>query len=450
MRRAIGKHLRDFIAIVVLIVLAGAVGAFILSSQRLYLPGWVPFVGQDFYTLKAEFGTAQAVTPGQGQTINIAGVQVGEISNVTLKNGVAVVEMEIRPKYAKVYPNATMLLRPKTGLKDMTVEMDPGSASAGPRLKSGATIPISNTAPDVNLDEILAVLDADTRDYLQLLLNGGGAGLRGNGRELAQTLRRFDPTSRDLAKITSLLQTRARNVRQVTHNLQLLTNELGAKDTQLAGFVDSSNAVFRDLAAQDQNIRETLALLPGALGATNTALVKANRLATVLGPTLGALQPAARALGPSLEQSTAFFKATTPVLQNQLRPDSRTLLPIVQILRPAAARLAAATPNLTTTAKVLNYLFNELAYNPPGSAEGFLFALSFANHNAAGLFGNQDGDGVIRRGTFQASCSSLGQIFQLADGLTAAGHPSTRTLVDFLRAPVCAGQEPTTTTGTTP
>ena len=42
----------------------------------------MPFVGQDFYTLKGEFTTAQAVTPGQGQTVNIAGVKVGEISNV--------------------------------------------------------------------------------------------------------------------------------------------------------------------------------------------------------------------------------------------------------------------------------------------------------------------------------------------------------------------------------
>lgn len=438
MKRAISKHLRDFIAIVVLVVLAVFVAGYILSNQRFYLPGWVPIVGRDFYTLNAEFTTAQAVTPGQGQTVNIAGVRVGEISNVKLEDGRAIVEMKIRPKYAKVYPNATMLLRPKTGLKDMTVEMDPGSPSSGPRLKSGATIPISQTAPDVNLDEILAVLDADTRDYLQLLLNGGGAALRGNGRTLAQTLRRFDPTARDVEKITSLLQTRARNVSRVTHNFQLLANELGDKDTQLAGFVDSSNAVFRDFAAQSQNISETLALLPGALGATNSALIKTNRMASVLGPTLDALQPAAKALGPSLTQSQAFFKQTTPVLANQLRPDSRTLLPIVQILRPAAGNLAAASPNLTTTARMLNYLFNELAYNPPGTSEGYLFSLLFANHNADGLFGLQDGNGAIRRGTFQASCSSLVQIYALADQILGGqGFFNTRTLVDFLRPSVC-------------
>jgi len=437
-KHAISKHLRDFIAIVALVVLAIFVGGYILSHQRFYLPAWVPIVGKDFYTLNAQFTTAQAVTPGQGQAVNIAGVRVGEISDVRLDDGRAIVEMKIQPKYAKVYPNATMLLRPKTGLKDMTVEMDPGSPASGPKLKSGATIPISQTAPDVNLDEVLAMLDADTRDYLQLLLNGGGAALRGNGRQLAQTLRRFDPTTRDVEKITSLLQTRARNVSRVTHNFQLLANELGDKDTQLAGFVDSSNAVFRDLGAQSQNISQTLALLPGALNATNSALVKTNRMASVLGPTLNALQPAAKALGPSLTQSQAFFKQTTPVLADQLRPDSRTLLPIVQVLRPAAGNLAAASPNLTTTAKMLNYAFNELAYNPPGSAEGFLFSMLFANHNADGLFGLQDGNGAIRRGAFQGSCSTLSIVYALADGLATKNNlPNVRTLVDFLRAPFC-------------
>ena len=55
------------------------VGGYILSNQRFYLPAWVPVLGTDFFELKAEFSTAQSVTPGQGQTVEIAGVPVGEI-----------------------------------------------------------------------------------------------------------------------------------------------------------------------------------------------------------------------------------------------------------------------------------------------------------------------------------------------------------------------------------
>ncbi|MDX6642642.1 MAG: phospholipid/cholesterol/gamma-HCH transport system substrate-binding protein, partial [Solirubrobacteraceae bacterium] len=172
MKRAIRKHLRDFVAVAALFIVAIGVAGYILSQERLNLPAWVPLVGKDFYTVNAEFSTGQAITPGEGQTVNEAGVPVGEIGSVQLKNGRAVLQLKIKPKYGPIYRDATMLLRPKTGLKDMTVALDPGSSSAG-KLPDGGTIPIGNTAPDVNPDEILAALDTDTRTYLQILLNAG-------------------------------------------------------------------------------------------------------------------------------------------------------------------------------------------------------------------------------------------------------------------------------------
>ena len=42
--------------------------------------------------------TAQAVTPGQGQTVNIAGVEVGEIASVKLRDGKAIIGMKIQPQ----------------------------------------------------------------------------------------------------------------------------------------------------------------------------------------------------------------------------------------------------------------------------------------------------------------------------------------------------------------
>jgi phospholipid/cholesterol/gamma-HCH transport system substrate-binding protein len=78
------------------------------------------------------------------------------------------------------------------------------------------------------------------------------------------------------------------------------------------------------------------------------------------------------------------------------------------VLRPAAADLADATPRLTDSLEVVNTLLNELAYNPPGSEEGYLFWASWANHNGASIFSTQDAHGPIRRGLVVTSCSSLG------------------------------------------
>jgi phospholipid/cholesterol/gamma-HCH transport system substrate-binding protein len=436
-RSAIRKHLGEFAFLVGLVVVAALVGGYILSNQRFYLPKWVPAVGSDFVEYKAQFASAQSITPGQGQTVQVAGVDVGDITKVDLVEGRAVVTMKIRRKYTPIYRNATALLRPKTGLNDMVLELDPGSQNAGTAPK-GYAIPVDQTLPNVNFDEILSSLDGDTRDYLQLLLGGAGEGLGGQGRQLSASLKRLEPTGRYLARLNGALAERERNIRRSVHNFSRLAQALGSKDDDLAGLVDSSNRVFRAFADQDARLRETLQELPGALTVTNSALAKADKLGKQLGPTLGALRPAARALGPSLQQSRPFLKQTTPVIENQLRPFARDALPTVKALRPATSDLAQVTPKLTTTLKNLNQVLNELAYNPPGKEEGYLFWLSWLNHDGASIFSTQDAHGPIRRGTILASCATLGVLDQIG-----TVQPALGTAAGLLHAPkttaVCPG-----------
>src|SRR2546428_515418 len=194
-REQIERYRTAFIAVVVMIVIAAAVGGYILAHENLKLPSWVPALGRSFYTLKAEFQTAQALTPGQGQAVTIAGAKVGEVASVNLQNGVATVAMKVTPKYARFYRDATLLMRPKTGLQDMTVEVNPGTPAAG-RVRSGETIPLSQTAPNINFDEFLSSLDAETRAYLQELLAGAGEGFKENGEAVAATLKGLDPRAR--------------------------------------------------------------------------------------------------------------------------------------------------------------------------------------------------------------------------------------------------------------
>src|SRR2546423_7708458 len=205
MKKAIKDHSGDFAAILALLVLAVVVSGYILNHERLRFP----FIQSSPFKMNAEFSTAQAVTPGQGQTVRVSGVEVGSIGKVTLKNGIAVVEMDIDSKYKKlIHKDATALLRPRSGLKDMFIELNPGTKSA-PIANAGFTIPVSNTMPDVNADEVLASLDADTRSYLDLLVNGAGQGLKGKGgSQLAELFKRFEPTHRDLARLNQAVAVR--------------------------------------------------------------------------------------------------------------------------------------------------------------------------------------------------------------------------------------------------
>jgi phospholipid/cholesterol/gamma-HCH transport system substrate-binding protein len=437
MKKAIRNYSRDFIAIVLLFLVSLGVGGYILGNQRLYLPHWVPFVGSDFVNRDLVIQTAQSVTPGQGQGVAIAGVKVGEVAKVRLVNGQAVITMKIRRKYSTLYRNASALLRPKTGLNDMEIELDPGTARAG-KAPANWKVPIDQTLPNINADEVLSALDGDTRDYLRLLLAGAGQGLQGRSRDLANAFRRFDPTNRDILLLTKGLAKRRVEIARSIHNFSLLTQAIGTKDRQLAELVDASNAVFQAFANQDSNLRQTIQLLPGTLQNAQLNLNKADRLARTLGPTLGALRPAARALGPTLQQQRPFFRETLPIIHNDLRPFARASLPTVKLLRPAARDLAAATPALTTSFKVLNEIVNELAYKPSGQP-GYLFYASWASHDGMSLFATGDAHGPIRRGVFLTSCSSLNTLNTIVGANPSLGILTT--LVNTAtKAEACPGQ----------
>jgi phospholipid/cholesterol/gamma-HCH transport system substrate-binding protein len=437
-RRQIAKNLPVFVTILVLVAVALGIAGYILSNQRFYLPAWVPGIGTDFYEVKAELPTAQAVVPGQGQTVNIAGVKVGEVGDVRLEDGRAVVTMQIKRKYAPIHRDATILMRPKTALKDMYLALDPGTPAAGD-LPEGGHVGVGNTLPDVNPDEVLAQLDGDTRAYLQILINSGGRAFTDEpsavetgstqtaSADLREALKRFEPLASNGRKLSSQLALRRRNIRHVVHNFQLLTTALAGKDRQLASLIDSSNANFSALADEEAALREALRLFPSTLTQTATTLDKTSTLAAELGPTLQGLRPFARNLAPALEATRPFFRETTPIIRDQIRPFARDVQPTVRDLRSAATDLAPVTPALSRSFTVVNKIFNELAYDPPGASDSFLFWSAWGAHAATSLFTAQDAHGPIRRGVVMVNCPS----YSVLRGIVA-GNPRLGMLTRLL------------------
>jgi phospholipid/cholesterol/gamma-HCH transport system substrate-binding protein len=427
-RRAIREHLRDFVAIVTLLVLGLAATVAILSQQQAVYPSWLPFLGDERVEIQAEFTSAQAITPGQGQTVNIAGVEVGDVTKVELENETAVVTLSIEKQYADlIHDNASMLLRPRTGLQDITVEVDAGSEDA-PTIEDGDTIPVSQTQPNIQPDQILATLDGDTQAYLRLLLQGGAQGFGGHGKELSAGLRRLEPFARDVAKINGLLSQRRQNIRRSIHNFRLVAEELGDNDKQLAEWVDSSNAALRAFANQEASIRATLQEAPSALRETQRALRSSNRFSLASTPALRKLTPAARTLGPALEAARPFFRQTAGPIRNQIRPFTRKVQKPFRHLQQASGPLAETSTSLRSGLTELNEVFNALTFDPDGSQESFLFWAAWLNHNLNALSFVQDAHGPIPRGLVLVSCATAG----LAEGV-AGRDPTYELLLDLTR-----------------
>lgn len=444
MKKILVAQLKPAIAFVLLALVGTFAGVVIVSHQRINPPAWVPFIGKDEFTLRAQLTSVQGVLPGQGQAVQISGVRVGQIGAVELKDGAAIAKLRIEKRYARIYPNATVLLRPKTPLKDMVAELDPGTPDSGPRLKSGALLRTNQTAADVNLEEILAMLDRDSRDYLELLVTDGSNALaNGGGRDLAEVFRRFEPLSRHVGQASRLVAKRRVMLKRLVGNLSQLATELGARDQDIVRFVRSSSAVFRHFANQTDNLQRSIELLPSALQKSNSALAKVGTLGRTLGATSHELDPAAKALGPALHEVEPFFRKTTPVFRDQIRPFSVAAQRETKLLREPTTKLGKATSQLQTLSDVLNAILNEVAYKAPGtdaSSNSFLFYIPWASHNSNSILSYQDGIGPLRRGVVLVSCQSV----QVLDTLASpARNPTLATLVQLLGVPkrdeICGG-----------
>jgi len=427
--RAIRTQLGNFLAIIGLGVIAALVALYILDHQRMRFP-WE----ETPYKLKFEFSTAQAVTPGQGQTVRVSGIRIGDISKVELKDGSGIVSADIDPTYKGVVKTDWLaLLRPKTGLKDMFIELSPPrGGSRGRTPDDGFTLPVANSMPDVNLDEILAALDTDTREYLQLLVNGAGRGLRGRGNDLRQVLIRFEPTHRDLARVNKLVAKRHRNLRRLIHSLNELNGKLASKDRELGQLVSASSQVFRAFASEQNGVRDSVAELPSALRTTTATLRKVESFADELAPAADALRPAARKLDGANRALLDLGKEITPVIRSQIRPFTRDARPVVRSLRPTATNLAKATPDLTGSFEVLNHLLNMVGFNENGRegpdkanrSESYLFWLAWLQHNGAALFSSDDANGPFRPVTISSFCGTIKQIVDSQPALGALFAPS--------------------------
>jgi phospholipid/cholesterol/gamma-HCH transport system substrate-binding protein len=408
MRRSLRRNMPRFVMLLAFMAVGIGVGAYIVAHQRMRFP----LIEEPPVVLKAQLPTAQAVTPGQGQTVRVSGVQIGEIGEVELEDGHAIVELKIEPEYeGLITDEATALLRPKTSLKDMFLEVDPGR---GTPLDEGETLAVTQTIEDVHPDQILKMLDADTRDYLQLLVQGAGRGLDGRGRDLREIFRLFEPTHRDIARVNSAVAERRASLRRLVSSLRLLNGQLAGREDELARLVSSASKVFRAYASEDQNISAAVRELPSALKQTTDTLGKVEALAETLGPASENLRPVARALERSQVALRPLAREATPLLDAEIRPLVREARPLVRDLRPAANDLTEVTPDFTRIFKVLNKFFDMAAYNPngregpdaDGREEGYLFWLAWLAHQSGTAFSTADAHGPFRASLLAMSCQT--------------------------------------------
>jgi len=318
------------------------------------------------FRLKAVFATAVNIHPKS--PVRIAGVNVGKVSSIQREGNAGLVTMEIEPRGLPIHADATAKIRPRIFLEgNWFVELAPGSPSTR-TLSSGSTLPITQTADPVQLDQVLNALNTDTRANLQDFLIGYGNGLtrrptpaddaeqqaevRGlNGAQALNRAYRLGPAAlRGSAVINQALGgTSPHDISKLVASIGKVTAALNVHEQQLGELIGNFDTFFHSFAAQSASVSATVAILPSSLVAIDRGLAAL----TAAGPSTRAF---ALDILPGVRQTPATVTAALPWIeqvQASLAPNE---------LGGVAKGLAEAAPTLAqlTSEQIPFYQQSEL------------------------------------------------------------------------------------------
>src|SRR5581483_4632389 len=89
-----------------------------------------------------------------GDDVRISGIDVGKVVTVTNSLGSTLATLQLQRQFAPLAANARAILRLKTLLGEVFVDLSPGSDGA-PKLRDGGTLPSSQVEPTQPLDKVL-------------------------------------------------------------------------------------------------------------------------------------------------------------------------------------------------------------------------------------------------------------------------------------------------------
>ncbi len=134
-----------------LVALLMAFGVYLAFAKKL------PFTGEGFQ-LNAQFENATTLRPTS--PVRIAGVNVGKVTGIEHDGETVKVTFSVDEAGQPIHSDATIEIRPRLFLEgNFFLDLNPGSPSAA-ELGDGDTIPVTQTATAVQIDEVLAALQA--------------------------------------------------------------------------------------------------------------------------------------------------------------------------------------------------------------------------------------------------------------------------------------------------
>jgi phospholipid/cholesterol/gamma-HCH transport system substrate-binding protein len=209
-----------------------------LDVYQLPLPGGTD-VGDDAITVTADFADVLDLVPRT--TVKVNDVSVGQVTDIDLDDGHAVVTMAVR-KDVELPANAIAEIRQTSLLGEKFVSLGPPTDEqpAG-RLADGAELSLDQTGRNPEVEEVLGALS--------LILNGGGVAQ-------LKTI---------ATEVNKALDGREGATRSVLEQIRTFMTQLDDNKADIVTAIDSVNRLAKSVRHQQGSIDAALDELPSAL-----------------------------------------------------------------------------------------------------------------------------------------------------------------------------------------
>ena len=322
----------------------------------------------DKYEVKAVFENAANIR--KDSPVRIAGVNVGKVQSVRSVGDAAEVTFTVDEEGQPIREDSLVEIRPRIFLEgNFFLDVKPGSPSA-PEVPDGGTIPITQTATAVQLDQILTTLQAPDRENLSKLLVGYGQALNSQptaaddkgadpdiqgetaGQAINDSFQYGGPAGRDSAIVNeALLGTEPGDLSGLIASNAKVFNALLSREEQLKDLITNFNTFAGALASESDNLSETVRLLAPTLENATPSLRNTNATFPYLRAFARDIEPGIAELPATIAASQPWIKQTRKLLD---RSELGRLAYQLRLTGQPAGTLAAAAPGLFSETELLS------------------------------------------------------------------------------------------------
>jgi virulence factor Mce-like protein len=378
-----------------------------LAFVLIIIFGWRSFGGPlplQAAGYRVEIPVAEALNMEAGADVTIAGVHVGEISELRRDGFQPIAMVELEPRYAPLHVGARAIPRTKSLLGEAYLEITPGGSGA-PAIREGSRLPTSSVDRAQAIDDVLETFSPAARADLRRLARGMSSALDGRAGDLNATLGTAPLFTGGVAQVMDQLDQQRGDLTRLVSNSGDVFAALGEREGALRAAIRAGDDVLGTTARSEQALRATVRSLPPFLEDLTDA-------ADQLGAASGDLRAASEALAPvtpkllptllDLRDTAPVFRTTVNRLPSVMVAARRGLPAVEQILQsfgqssgPMYAALREIVPVLQLAREVrrslvaffanIGQILNGVVPKPDGTTGHVISAMpSFWNETLGG------------------------------------------------------------------